>query len=223
MVVLCHGYGASGQDLVGLADAFLPSTQPTLRVRFVFPQAPLDLSSLHMPGARAWWHLNPALLQARADDPAAFAKHLRAHVWEGLPAARKLLHQAIDQALQQSGLTFDRLVLGGFSQGAMLTTDLTLRLEEPPAGLVILSGSMLDEARWEQLAAKRAGLRVVQSHGRADPILPYSNAEVLRDMLLRQGCAVQFAAFDGGHSIPHAAHALSAQLIADVAKSSPHG
>jgi phospholipase/carboxylesterase len=84
----------------------------------------------------------------------------------------------------------------------MLTTDLALRLEEAPAGLAILSGTLTDEPSWTRLAARRQGLRVVQSHGRQDPILPYANAEALRDVLKGAGCDVTFLPFAGGHTIP---------------------
>jgi phospholipase/carboxylesterase len=45
-------------------------------------------------------------------------------------------------------------------------------------------------------------MRVVQSHGRQDPLLPYSGAETLRDLLLDAGVDLQFVPFDGQHEIP---------------------
>ncbi|HLV65917.1 MAG TPA: hypothetical protein VKY73_08890, partial [Polyangiaceae bacterium] len=66
---------------------------------------------------------------------------------------------------------------------------------------------------WSEAAPARRGLRVVQSHGRADPILPYANAEALRDLLVAAGLAVEFCPFAGGHGIPDAAlERLSALL-----------
>jgi len=93
------------------------------------------------------------------------------------------------------------VVLGGFSQGAMVTTDLALRQDEAPAALVILSGTLLAESEWRARAVRRKGLRVLQSHGRQDPILPFAEAVLLRDLLQESGLAVEFLPFDGPHTI----------------------
>jgi phospholipase/carboxylesterase len=95
-----------------------------------------------------------------------------------------------------------RTVLGGFSQGAMLMTDVTLRLEEAPLGLAILSGALVSRPEWAQRAARRSGLPVFQSHGRQDPILPFEVAERLRELLDQAGLKVEFAPFSGPHTIP---------------------
>ena len=100
----------------------------------------------------------------------------------------------------------------------MLSVDSALRLDEPPAGIVVLSGTMLDEANWSRLIAKRGGLWVVQSHGHSDPILPYSNALALRDAFIASGCRVQFEDFAGGHIIPEAAVHACAVLIRTVVR-----
>ncbi len=84
----------------------------------------------------------------------------------------------------------------------MLATDLTLQLDDNPAGLVILSGTMLNEDVWLDRAKHHKGLRVFQSHGTDDPILPFGAAESLRDMLGESGASIEFLSFDGGHEIP---------------------
>jgi phospholipase/carboxylesterase len=95
-----------------------------------------------------------------------------------------------------------RVVLGGFSQGAMLATDVTLHAERPPGALAILSGSLISKPEWLPLMKARAGLPVLQSHGRADPVLAYQIAETLRDELTAAGVAMKFVPFNGGHGIP---------------------
>jgi len=57
-------------------------------------------------------------------------------------------------------------------------------------------------SEWETLVSKRAGLPVLQSHGRADPTLPYAGAEWLRDFLEGSRLGVEFVPFNGGHGIP---------------------
>ena len=63
IVVLCHGFGAPGSDLAGLAPELL-SYDDTIatRYRFYFPEAPIDLAPMGMPGGRAWWPINMARL-----------------------------------------------------------------------------------------------------------------------------------------------------------------
>jgi phospholipase/carboxylesterase len=84
----------------------------------------------------------------------------------------------------------------------MLALDVALRLPEPPAGLVILSGALINEGEWRPLAAKRGPLVVLQSHGRQDSILPFPMGLALHEMLLEAGAEVDFIAFPGDHEIP---------------------
>jgi phospholipase/carboxylesterase len=97
-----------------------------------------------------------------------------------------------------------QFVLGGFSQGGMLATDVTLSLDEAPHSLQILSASLVSAPDWRAKAPRRRGLKVLQSHGRTDPILGYAGAEALRELLTQAGLSVQFEPFDGGHTIPNA-------------------
>jgi phospholipase/carboxylesterase len=133
----------------------------------------------------------------------------------GLMEARKMLLAAVEEAMSRYGLPVGRFVLGGFSQGAILATDLALHLEQSPAGLCILSGMLLCKDTWERLAPRRAGLKVVQSHGRQDPILRYETAVPLAEMLRRAGLSVEFLAFDGPHTIPAKAVVRLKDLIAE--------
>jgi phospholipase/carboxylesterase len=108
----------------------------------------------------------------------------------------------LDEAERRLGANPQATVLGGFSQGAMLACDAALRSDRPLAGLVLLSGTLLAQDEWVPLMPKRRGLPVLQSHGQADPLLPFFLAEQLRDLLSRAGLAVQWVSFRGGHEIP---------------------
>jgi phospholipase/carboxylesterase len=196
-VVLCHGFGAPGDDLVPLAQE-LAQWVPALgqRCRFAFLQAPLTLADLGMPQGRAWWYLEVEVLAGRRN----WEEFVQA-VPDGLPRARRLLHAAVDEFVQLTGVPWGKTVLGGFSQGAMLTTDLCLRLEERPAGLCILSGTLLSARAWRERALGRAGLPCFMSHGTADPLLPFEVAERLRELLLEASWPVEFVSFPGGHGL----------------------
>lgn len=201
IVVLCHGFGAPGTDLVPFGPELLEHS-PALaeRVQFLFPEAPLDLEELGMPGGRAWWHLDMRRLQMAAMS--GQIRDLCADRPEGLVSSRERLLESIGLWSQQSGVPVSRFVLGGFSQGAMLATDMALHLNENPAGLIVLSGTLINEAEWRERAPRRKGLRVLQSHGHDDPLLPFAGAEALRDMLSEAGAIVNFVPFRGGHGIP---------------------
>ena len=139
---------------------------------------------------------------------------LQTRVPEGLSAARTAINELLDALEQKHAVRRDKLVLGGFSQGAMLATDVALRTERPPAALAILSGSLIAKAEWLPLMKARASLPVLQSHGRADPVLSFAIAETLRQELTAAGVAVEFVAFNGGHGIPNGAVEALGKLVA---------
>jgi len=210
--VLLHGYGAPGEDLVPLARQL----EVVPAVRFAFPAAPLPLEPGLPPDAtgRAWWQLDMVELQRAVmlGDYEALTKRVPA----GLTEARGQV-QALLAALQaEHQVTPDKLVLGGFSQGAMLATDVVLREAVLPAGLVILSGSLICADDWTPRFVRLSGLPVLQSHGRQDPILSYVLAETLRDKLQAAGAKLQFYPFNGGHGIPGGAVEALAQLMNGV-------
>jgi phospholipase/carboxylesterase len=200
-VVLCHGYGASGRDLVGLTQA-IGQIRPGILARtlFLYPAAPLDLSDMGVPYGRAWWHIDLDRLINRP-TPELFAR-FRRDVPEGAPEARQAFESMLAEARKRFGLTPDRIVLGGFSQGSMLATDVALRMARGPAALCILSGALVNEIEWRELASKHPPLTILQSHGRQDPLLMYPQATALRDLLTDAEHEVEFVAFDGGHEIP---------------------
>ena len=189
VVVLLHGFGAPGDDLVSLARAI----DAPAGTRFVFPEAPIDLG-----GGRAWWLIDIAKLErmmARGE-----ARDMAAETPNGLAPARAKALAMVDEVCRE--LAPSQLFLGGFSQGAMLACDVALHTDRKLDGLVMLSGTLISEKEWQPLMPKRKGLRVFMSHGSDDPILPKSAAERLKDALLAVGMTVQWIPFEGGHEIP---------------------
>jgi phospholipase/carboxylesterase len=199
-VVLCHGYGAPGTDLAGLAQPLLTVGAIAKNVVLIFPAAPLDLAEQGIPGGRAWWPIDlDRLINRRTPELLA---RFRRDCPDGLPEARDRLVALLTQAGRHFGLAADRFILGGFSQGSMLATDVSLRLKKPPAGLCILSGGLINEGEWQRLAQERGPFKVLQSHGRYDSILPFESGAALRDLLTSASADVDFYAFEGDHEIP---------------------
>jgi phospholipase/carboxylesterase len=150
--------------------------------------------------ARAWWLIDMARLEA--DHAAGRVRDLSSEVPRGLPQAREALEKWLSVLPSALSVDYRRTLIGGFSQGAMLTCDLVMRTAFPFAGLIQLSGSLLARQDWRPSVGKRAGLPVFQSHGTQDPILPYVMAERLRDELMAEGLTVNWNKFQGGHEIP---------------------
>lgn len=220
LVILCHGFGAPGDDLVPLASELRRYDSTLDAARFVFPEAPIDLAQAGaMPGlwggSRAWWMIEVGRIMTLLQS--GRAEEACAEVPEGLASARRKMLAVINALQISTQLPMSKIVLGGFSQGAMLATDTTLRLEEAPAALAIFSGTLIASEEWRRLAAKRKGLRVYQAHGRQDPLLPYVAAEWLRDLLTECGLSVDFLGFEGQHTIVPEQLRAFARLLVDVA------
>ncbi len=195
-ILLCHGFGASGDDLVPLARVL--DVGPT--VRWFFPEAPLALPW----GGRAWWEIDLERMQTlqRRGQGRAMAEETP----PGLDAARAALEATIDELERTHGVLRERLVIGGFSQGAMLATEVAVHATRPFAGVALLSGTIVSEARWRSaLAASGPSLHAFVTHGRHDPLLPFEAAEGLRDVFTAGGADVTWLAHAGGHEIPPAA------------------
>jgi phospholipase/carboxylesterase len=194
-VILLHGFGAPSEDLVPLAEAL---TVPS-GTRWLFPEGPLNLS-MGYGSSRAWWMIDMARIQA--DREAGRIRDLSVEVPKGLALARERLLGLLKELPSHVPIDYRKTVIGGFSQGAMLTCDAVLHTDYPFGGLVQLSGNYLAKAVWEPLMPKRKGLPVFQSHGTEDDILPFVGAERLKEALTKAGLAVEWHRFRGGHEIP---------------------
>jgi phospholipase/carboxylesterase len=192
-IVLLHGYGANAQDLFPLHKAI--ETYPG--THWFFPQGPLELGKYGNFTSRAWFPLGVADSILQAVETGNWTKVASLNP-KGLDTARGLLVQF----LKEIGIPYSKVILGGFSQGAMLALDTFLTLEEKPLGLTILSGTVLKENKWVELAAHKTGFQFIQSHGMVDDLLPFAAAKRLEALLFSAGLKGEFIQFPGGHDIP---------------------
>ncbi len=116
LAVFCHGYGAPGTDLVSLAEAIVSELgEASQHWRFLFPEAPLSLADIGMPGGRAWWPINmQQLVELCADGRWDLVRNEQP---PGIDAARQALTECIELAMDEFGASRPQLLLGGFSQG----------------------------------------------------------------------------------------------------------
>lgn len=150
LIVLLHGVGADGNDLIALAPAFAPSLPGA---RFVAPNAPQPYDMA--PFGHQWFSL-------RDFDMARMAA--------GVTAAAPVLDRFLDQELSDAGLTDRDLALVGFSQGTMMALHVALRRERAAAAVVGFSGALLASERLgEEITARPPVLLI---HGEADPVVP---------------------------------------------------
>ena len=180
LVILLHGLGADGHDLIGLAPYWAPLLP---EAEFLSPNAPFPCDMA--PYGYQWFSS-----QDRSDE-ARLA---------GVRAAAPILDAFIDEALAERGLEGRDLMLVGFSQGTMMALFVGLRREEPVAGILGFSGRLIAPELLE--TELRARPPVLLVHGTEDPLVPYSSLDEAKTALAGLGVPVDTLACPGiGHSI----------------------
>lgn len=152
LVVLLHGYGADGNDLIDIA-AIWSEELPDLAFASPHAHQPCAIN----PMGRQWFPLTTR------DD---------AERWDGVTAARPEVDEFLDAELAACGLGNDRLVMVGFSQGTMMSLHVGLRRAAQIAGIIGYSGLL---AGVDHLGEVTARPPVTLIHGDRDPILPISH------------------------------------------------
>ncbi len=188
-VILFHGYGANAYDLFSL-HRILSSSKVG---NWYFPEGGLSIPG--MPMGRAWFPLDVAALE-KAMMEGSYREYSG-------PVPKKLVsvRESFLRSLQEMKISPQDCIIGGFSQGAMLATDIALNSIEDFAGLVILSGAFLGKEQWPELAEKKK-INFFQSHGERDPVLSHQDAEFFYKTLIECGCRGEFESFVGEHEIP---------------------
>jgi phospholipase/carboxylesterase len=193
-VVLLHGYGANGDDLIALGDSWrgmLPDAA------FVAPNAPETIPGMY--GGLQWFPLTMR-------DPG--------ERWRGVVAARPTLERFLDAELARYRLPPGRLVLVGFSQGTMVALHVGLRRTAAPAGIVGYSGLLAGPEHLSEVTARPPVLLI---HGEADDLIPADALHLAREPLAQAGLAVEWHVRPGlGHGIDPEGQAMAGHFIAQI-------
>lgn len=191
LVVLLHGFAGTPEDLEPFARSM------GVQGRFVFPEGLADLRSFGLLG-RGWWSSDGSGRDAALRS--GIARDLSDLEPEGLQPAHDALCDLLASVRAES--EHSPLVLGGFSQGAMLAFDVVLRSQIPVGGVVQLSGARIASRLWNPRLHERVGTKAFIAHGRLDPDLAFNATERFERDLRGAGWLVDFCPFDGAHEVP---------------------
>jgi phospholipase/carboxylesterase len=183
-LVLLHGYGSRAEQWLRFEHVIeIPRDG-----RLLLLDAPLRGP---ISGSRGWWWLN-----------------IEGHIPEGErlpdfsianPGGIKLASRLVREYLEDIE---GPIVLGGFSQGAMVSGEIAFQTDQELAGLVLLGGTTVNEAGWVERFPGRRRLPIFIAHGRNDGVLPFAIAERFAGKLKTAGLNVTWVPFDGDHEIP---------------------
>jgi len=177
-LILLHGRGADEHDLHPLLDVF----DPQRRLVGLTPGAPLSLP----PGGRHWY----ALAGVGFPDKQTF------------DATYPALTGLLDDTLAEHGVGWDRTVLGGFSQGAVMSYAVGLGAGRPlPAGILAMSGFIPTVEGFELRSEGLQGYPVAIAHGVQDPVISVEFGRSARDRLQAAGADVLYRESPMAHTI----------------------
>lgn len=184
LVIMLHGVGSNGQDLISLAPIFSMGLED---VAFLSPDAPFvcDMVPPGYPNAFQWFSLQDR-------DP---------HVMlSGVQDSLPLVEQFIEQRLEEYDVPASKLVLLGFSQGTMTSLHVAPRLKEEVAGVLGYSGALLWDVKANADDLQKMPIHLI--HGEADDVVPVDARMQAQDTLEKSGFSVS------GHTTPGLAHSI---------------
>jgi phospholipase/carboxylesterase len=190
VLVLLHGRGSDEYDLEPLADAL----DPDRRLQAFLPRGPLALP----PGGAHWY----VVREIGFPDTGTFLSTF------------ELVDDWLQGALEETGLGPEKLVLAGFSQGAVMSYALGLGARRPaPAAILTFSGFIPTVNGFTLDPESRAGLPVSIAHGSADPIIDVGFGRDARDRLQAAGLDVSYREDPVGHTITQAGLAQARSVL----------
>ncbi len=184
-IILFHGFGADMNDLESLKDVMNPDG---LELNWIFPNGTFSVPIGPGFSGRAWWPLQLSQL------PTDWTNYSPPEMVDLVPRILDLI--------RSFNVPWNQIILGGFSQGAMLATEIYFAAPEKPLGLMSLSGSLIRKEIWTSKCSERKNEKIFLSHGEQDQVLPSGGTQKLLQLLKQNELLVDFVSFQGGHEIP---------------------
>jgi phospholipase/carboxylesterase len=192
VVVMLHGYGDRGDGLVPRAE-LLAAQRPGVAV--VALAGRLQRSG---PQSLMWWPIRRAAGAGPRDTAVWDAFERETPI--GIGDTRRAVIASLERLVGE-GADPSRLILAGFSQGAMLAVDVALQRPDLVRAVVAWSGSVVDRGEWLARAPRAGGVHFVVAHGRQDSVLPFRQGQALHSLLLEADSEAEWVPFDGPHTI----------------------
>lgn len=195
-IIWLHGLGADSWDFVPIVKEL--GLDPARPLRFIFPQAPMRPITINggqvMPG---WYDISMADIERKADEV-------------GVRASQQAINALIEREISR-GISADKIVLAGFSQGGAIALQAGLRQPKPLAGIMALSTYLtLADSLGAEKTIANANIPVLMAHGTQDPVVPLTLARASKAQLESHGYKVEWREYP-------MQHAVCGQEIADIA------
>ena len=178
LLVLLHGYGSNEQDLIGLSDELDP------RLCIVSLRAPLECDF----GGFAWFEI------------AWGADGIQANGEQAL-ASREILIEVLQMLPEALSIRPSKMLLGGFSQGAIMSLGVASARPDLLDGVIMLSGRLLPQFEQDARDEKFSKLPFLVQHGPADQVLSIEGAREVKRFLEVEGVSAEYFEYPMGHEI----------------------
>ena len=186
-VIWLHGLGDSGEGFSPIVPMLkLPSNHT---IRFVFPHAPKQAVTINQGAVtRSWYDIKSMDLHNRADI-------------DGVLESEQALHGLIQEQID-NGISYDKIVLAGFSQGGVVSLFTGLRYPEKLAGILAMSCYLASADKLpEKLSAANQNTSILQQHGQQDEVVPTAAGKLANTLLLDAGYQTQWQTYPMPHTV----------------------
>lgn len=185
VIIWLHGLGADGHDF----EPIVPELGLNIPVRFIFPHAPMQPVTVNGGMVmRAWYDIVGMDIGADIDEL-------------GINQSAKQVRELIQQQIEQ-GISSERIMLAGFSQGGVIALHTGLLYPQKLSGIVALSTYLAIPAAIERSASEaNKDIEIFMGHGLYDPIVPYPLGKQGESFLSRRGYSIQWQEYPMEHSV----------------------
>jgi phospholipase/carboxylesterase len=208
VIFMLHGYGASMNDLFGLCDV-IPTDQ---KYDWIFPNAPISVPLGGFIEGRAWFPINMQDLEKAMMSGSH--RSFEDKCPDEFKSAVEIAKIFIDSIAQD----YDEVIIGGFSQGAMVSSHLSSLGIEKQTGLMLLSATLIAKDMLMDNLEGKTPVPFFQSHGKQDPVLNFAESMKLFELLKLNRFQGEFIPFDGAHEIPQVVITKASEYINRLSK-----